>query len=95
MPTHDLWMAAFHDSEGNIHQLMSEVPRPKWDSRPTPAGRNPRYKRPPDLRYPATSMHDLNYFRDHLDLVADMAKKARYHDRFWTRFARSTKSAAS
>jgi methylmalonyl-CoA/ethylmalonyl-CoA epimerase len=29
MPTHDLWMAAFHDSEGNIHQLMSEVPRPK------------------------------------------------------------------
>ena len=29
MPTHDLWMAAFHDSEGNIHQLMSEVSRPK------------------------------------------------------------------
>jgi hypothetical protein len=29
MPTHDLWMAAFHDSEGNIHQLMSEVPRAK------------------------------------------------------------------
>ena len=29
MPTYDLWMAAFHDSEGNIHQLMSEVPRPK------------------------------------------------------------------
>lgn len=27
MPTHDLWMAAFKDSEGNIHQLMSEVPR--------------------------------------------------------------------
>jgi predicted enzyme related to lactoylglutathione lyase len=27
MPTYDLWMAAFHDSEGNIHQLMSEVPR--------------------------------------------------------------------
>src|SRR6267378_8515113 len=29
MPTHDLWMAAFHDSEGNIHQLMSELPRAK------------------------------------------------------------------
>ncbi len=27
MPTHDLWMTAFRDSEGNIHQLMSEVPR--------------------------------------------------------------------
>jgi methylmalonyl-CoA/ethylmalonyl-CoA epimerase len=29
MPTHDLWMTGFHDSEGNIHQLMSEVPRAK------------------------------------------------------------------
>ena len=29
MPTHDLWMAAFYDSEDNIHQLMSEVPRAK------------------------------------------------------------------
>ncbi|HEV1993131.1 MAG TPA: VOC family protein [Candidatus Acidoferrum sp.] len=29
MPTYDLWMAAFRDSEGNIHQLMSEVPRSK------------------------------------------------------------------
>jgi predicted enzyme related to lactoylglutathione lyase len=29
MPTYDLWMTAFHDSEGNIHQLMSEVPRAK------------------------------------------------------------------
>ena len=28
MPTHDLWMTAFRDGEGNIHQLMSEVPRP-------------------------------------------------------------------
>ena len=28
MPTYDLWMAGFRDSEGNIHQLMSEVPRP-------------------------------------------------------------------
>jgi len=28
MPTYDLWMSAFRDSEGNIHQLMSEVPRP-------------------------------------------------------------------
>lgn len=27
MKTHDLWMVAFHDSEGNIMQLMSEVPR--------------------------------------------------------------------
>jgi methylmalonyl-CoA/ethylmalonyl-CoA epimerase len=27
MPTHDLWMAAFRDSEGNIMQLMSEKPR--------------------------------------------------------------------
>jgi methylmalonyl-CoA/ethylmalonyl-CoA epimerase len=29
MPRYDLWMAAFYDSEGNIHQLMSEVPRAK------------------------------------------------------------------
>lgn len=27
MPDHDLWMTAFKDAEGNIHQLMSEVPR--------------------------------------------------------------------
>jgi methylmalonyl-CoA/ethylmalonyl-CoA epimerase len=27
MPDHDLWMTAFQDTEGNIHQLMSEVPR--------------------------------------------------------------------
>jgi len=27
MPAYDLWMAAFRDSEGNILQLMSEVPR--------------------------------------------------------------------
>lgn len=29
MPSYDLWMAAFRDSEGNVHQLMSEVPRAK------------------------------------------------------------------
>jgi predicted enzyme related to lactoylglutathione lyase len=28
MKAHDLWMVAFRDSEGNIHELMSEVPRP-------------------------------------------------------------------
>lgn len=27
MPAYDLWMSAFKDSEGNVHQLMSEVPR--------------------------------------------------------------------
>lgn len=27
MKTYDLWMVAFHDSEGNILELMSEVPR--------------------------------------------------------------------
>jgi len=27
MPTYDLWMSAFRDSEGNIHQLMSEKSR--------------------------------------------------------------------
>jgi methylmalonyl-CoA/ethylmalonyl-CoA epimerase len=27
MPTYDLWMSAFRDSEGNIHQLMAEVLR--------------------------------------------------------------------
>ena len=27
MPTYDLWMTGFKDTEGNIHQLMSEVPR--------------------------------------------------------------------
>ena len=27
MPTCDLWMVGFRDSEGNIMQLMSEVPR--------------------------------------------------------------------
>jgi methylmalonyl-CoA/ethylmalonyl-CoA epimerase len=29
MPTYDLWMSGFRDSEGNIHQLMSEVSRSK------------------------------------------------------------------
>jgi methylmalonyl-CoA/ethylmalonyl-CoA epimerase len=29
MPAYDLWMSAFCDTEGNIHQLMSEVPRAK------------------------------------------------------------------
>ncbi|MDE3137818.1 MAG: VOC family protein [Acidobacteriota bacterium] len=28
MPSYDLWMAFFQDSEGNILALMSEVPRP-------------------------------------------------------------------
>jgi catechol 2,3-dioxygenase-like lactoylglutathione lyase family enzyme len=28
MKTHDLWMLAFRDPEGNIMELMSEVPRP-------------------------------------------------------------------
>src|SRR5258708_31440399 len=27
------------------------------------------------LRYPSKAMHDLNYFRDHLDVFAEMAKK--------------------
>jgi predicted enzyme related to lactoylglutathione lyase len=27
MAKYDLWMSAFHDSEGNIHQFMSEVSR--------------------------------------------------------------------
>ena len=27
MPTYDLWMAFFRDSEGNLHALMSEVPK--------------------------------------------------------------------
>jgi catechol 2,3-dioxygenase-like lactoylglutathione lyase family enzyme len=27
MPDHDLWLAAFRDSEGNLMCLMSEVPR--------------------------------------------------------------------
>jgi methylmalonyl-CoA/ethylmalonyl-CoA epimerase len=27
MPTYDLWLADFRDSEGNILALMSEVPR--------------------------------------------------------------------
>ncbi len=27
MPTCDLWMAAFHDSEDNLLELMSEAPR--------------------------------------------------------------------
>src|SRR5882724_9504577 len=39
------------------------------------AGRNPALQASIGLRYPATSMHDLNYFRDHLDVFADMAKK--------------------
>jgi methylmalonyl-CoA/ethylmalonyl-CoA epimerase len=29
MPTYDLWMNAFQDSEGNIMELMSEIPRAK------------------------------------------------------------------
>lgn len=27
MAKYDLWMAAFRDTEGNVHELMSEVPR--------------------------------------------------------------------
>ena len=27
MPTHDLWMAFFEDTEGNVFSLMSEVPK--------------------------------------------------------------------
>jgi len=27
MPDHDLWMAFFHDVDGNLQALMSEVPR--------------------------------------------------------------------
>jgi hypothetical protein len=27
MPTYDLWLADFRDSEGNILALMSEVPK--------------------------------------------------------------------
>lgn len=27
MPTHDLWMTAFRDTEGNVLELMSEAPR--------------------------------------------------------------------
>ena len=27
MPTYELWMVGFRDSEDNIMQLMSEVPR--------------------------------------------------------------------
>jgi methylmalonyl-CoA/ethylmalonyl-CoA epimerase len=26
MPDHDLWLAGFHDSEGNVMEFMSEVP---------------------------------------------------------------------
>jgi methylmalonyl-CoA/ethylmalonyl-CoA epimerase len=29
MPDHELWMTAFHDTEGNLLQLMSEVPLAK------------------------------------------------------------------
>lgn len=29
MPTYDLWMMGFRDTEGNIMELMSEVPRPE------------------------------------------------------------------
>src|SRR5258707_463309 len=32
MPTYDLWMAAFRDTQGNLHQLMSEVPRASFSS---------------------------------------------------------------
>jgi methylmalonyl-CoA/ethylmalonyl-CoA epimerase len=28
MPTYDLWMMGFRDTEGNIMELLSEVPRP-------------------------------------------------------------------
>jgi methylmalonyl-CoA/ethylmalonyl-CoA epimerase len=29
MPTYDLWMMGFRDTEGNLMELMSEVPRSK------------------------------------------------------------------
>ncbi len=38
MPDHDLWMAFFRDTEGNVMALMSEVPR---KSRPQPAAHLP------------------------------------------------------
>ena len=27
LPDHDLWLAGFHDTEGNVMEFMSEVPR--------------------------------------------------------------------
>src|SRR6266851_8878846 len=36
---------------------------------------NPALQGPCGLRYPSRAMHDLNYFRDHLDVFAEMAKK--------------------
>src|SRR5256714_524982 len=36
---------------------------------------NPALQGSCGLRYPSRAMHDLNYFRDHLDVFAEMAKK--------------------
>src|SRR6266446_6597281 len=36
---------------------------------------NPALQGSCGLRYPSRAMHELNYFRDHLDLFAEMAKK--------------------
>jgi methylmalonyl-CoA/ethylmalonyl-CoA epimerase len=35
MPDHDLWMAAYRDSEGNLLELMSEVGRAEGPGGPT------------------------------------------------------------
>src|ERR1700731_391187 len=35
---------------------------------------NPALQASCGLRYPSKAMHDLNYFRDHLDVFAEMAK---------------------
>src|SRR5258706_12483182 len=42
--------------------------------RRTPAC-NPALQGRCGLRYPSKAMHDLNYFRDHLDVFAEMAKR--------------------
>src|SRR2546425_1995716 len=42
---------------------------------PTSPVSHPKLQGSCGLRYPLLTMHDLNYFRDHLDVFAEMAKK--------------------
>jgi len=75
MPTHDLWMAAFHDSEGNIHQFDERSLAPEIGFTACSGQLQPRATSAQWITVSFYLMHDLNYFRDHPDVFADMAKR--------------------
>jgi len=75
MPTYDLWMMGIPRYGRKYHGVDERSPASfvrVFDGLP-PA--TPPYKADAVLRYPSKAMHDLNYFRDHLDVFAEMAKR--------------------